>query len=1318
MADGHPITDGEVPWQAILGFVNFSEGRPDPRFQKQINDACRFLAQRPSGSVVAALEEFLRDRLRSLHAAGTSAFKDIAQADAVITNVFRRVLPTYREHHADLLGHQSEADLFQPFFIARVFESVLAQLGPWDEHDRIAAGALHKLNDYVGYRPIAVLETRPRGEPYDHERLRPIPLYLRSAGVAFGRYHEIVTGCLETLRNTDPAILAEAQFDLAMMDELALDPRAYDHGHPANRRPNQVFGEWDPHCIDNKGYYRRFVIRQLLIDLLLKRVEEGEEHPHSELMWEASSVLAGVMLMGAGTTGAGPTAYDSSLSFSLLVPKIAAYRDAFYRHLLDRLSGPHRDRLKAEAAHMKQPFAGARRHLNLSIAQHRAAQLQQQHLAILLAEMGHPGPSREQAARIPTPSIRIQSEILLRVTLGNLHTERGELAQAAALLPEAEDLLHRGIGCGALVDPWNILGFQGLYPLSMAREDSVRDHRVDELVYLVERQLDLYARVMAEAAAAQQPELAEKLRLGMRRLAQWWDPFASITVNDVRRLHAAEAVEAAEHVAAALALWRQQGAETAGPAFWKKHLRQFNSPKAFAQVVEALLEKDDSNAAMALLMSWLSQAELVPLEDGHHSFHVLARRWLLGVIRAEGKPGFDFDLVKQFFDYLESNAGEYGDVPNLGLTGPDEEDEQEDIYSAAYENFTYKDSTADGNEGDVMDDRPADLEFPLEEELPRLEKHLRFLASLAQLWQIAARHYGLKPAGAARTTFAGWLTRARANRQKLIALLDAAQQCPIPEPLGSFESIMEYRRRRGIKERLLDGGISTCLETVLAVWALRVAESRAGHTPLPGKDEPEWLPALLRLEREMGDGDAEQARTTLAQLLPLFRSEPLLFVPLSGDGHPREILRARIAQAVLRLLLPNLPRLGLLRETYDLLRTVREMEQNQPTTPGTGRRVTEFDRLFRLAFIGVIESVMESVPSWNEEERADRPLVELLRAVSRPFYRLWIEHSNGLHLASMERITSDEQLVPIREFIQKYGRDLFHAKFMTHDHLRGILDRGVTTYLDYLRDNPNPKEPIKLIDDLAAETPPEKSGWPLDLTDRRDHVARYLEFILHVVLENYEEFKDYNATTAQAAYGENLHVLFDFLRVKAGYERYHWQQRPLVLVHEVLARQGRDVAAELWESAFRQSAAPTAEKLQAQIAALELQHGLILRTIRDRLNEKFVKPLAIDRLCVRVAPAMEEARQAITAGPALGRFLGELQVQAATPTGSGLDVPDWLERLQQEARRVRAERISNGGATRESFLAPRKMMALEEIRRQLEAWEKDAKDKKDKPEQA
>ena len=58
-----------------------------------------------------------------------------------------------------------------------------------------------------------------------------------------------------------------------MMDELAFDPRAYDFDHPANKRPNYHFGQWDPHLIDNQGRYRRFVVQQVTLDALMQRLD-------------------------------------------------------------------------------------------------------------------------------------------------------------------------------------------------------------------------------------------------------------------------------------------------------------------------------------------------------------------------------------------------------------------------------------------------------------------------------------------------------------------------------------------------------------------------------------------------------------------------------------------------------------------------------------------------------------------------------------------------------------------------------------------------------------------------------------------------------------------------------------------------------------------------------------------------------------------------------------------------------------------------------------------------------------------------------------
>src|SRR5258708_22624759 len=108
----------------------------------------------------------------------------------------------------------------------------------------------------------------------------------------------------------------------------------------------------------------------------------------------------------------------------------------------------------------------------------------------------------------------------------------------------------------------------------------------------------------------------------------WWDSLGIGEVADVRRLHGGEIIASTEHLATTLARWHERGETAADLAFWREHLEGFQTPKAFAQVVEALLHKQDYRAAMALLMSWLGHADHVSLEEEDFSFHALAIRWL------------------------------------------------------------------------------------------------------------------------------------------------------------------------------------------------------------------------------------------------------------------------------------------------------------------------------------------------------------------------------------------------------------------------------------------------------------------------------------------------------------------------------------------------------------------------------------------------------------------------------------------------------------------------------------------------------------------
>jgi hypothetical protein len=1304
--------DSVVPLQGMLGYLNFSEGKPDARFQKQISDAHQFLTDRGAAEAWKDLIGLLQRKLHSLQEGGSSAFRESAQAAAVLSLVADQMLPAYRGHHADLLFHHSDAKIFQPFFLARVFEAVLAQGPPWTETDRIVTAALKKLNDYVGHRPIAILETRPQGEPYAHERIRPVPLYIRGAGVAAGPYHDVMALALEILEKTDAAILADAGLDLELLDELAVDPRAYDQGHPVNRRPNYVFGEWDPHHLDQQGRFRRYVVRQITLDGLLARLSAVENLDREELLFEAAAVLAGTMLMAMGISGPSPTNYDSTATLATLMPRIAQFRDAFYADLLRTLPETHKRRLAEEEKTSRQPFGGARQHLNEYLARHRALQLQQRHLALLFSEMGYPEASRQEACRLPAASVRVVSEILSRLRTGQRLVERGELDRTAALLDDVEELLHRGIECGALADPWNILGFQAMFPLASAQEDSVRDTRIDDLVFLLEGVFNLYSALLSEAGAAGQGELISQTLPKLRRLSAWWDRFASAEVQDVRRLLGAELTASAEHVSRSLRLWHERDEGLADLPFWKKHLGGFRSPHAFARVIDPLLRKEDYTAAMGLLMAWLSQVEQIPLSEGDESFHALTLRWMLGMTRRRTPltgaddqarrmrtaDESDSALVRKFFDHLEANAEEYWSVPEIelasGTADRTDEDEGESVYEAAYEDVTFRDSADDEHEGAVYDLGEPRAEFELAADAERLVKRLQFLSTLARSWQIAA--FGIVRAEPQveddRQALARWALTAEQHKRQLLDLLDAIHGQAVPEPSGSQESMIEFDRQRLLKLRLLHTAIAAALDMHLASGTLRTAAtylaSQGGASEAGvevAASTPPWEPAAMQIERALWQGDPQGIRAALPAFLPRFEREPLLLPDLETGGNPREILRVRLTQSVMRALVANLPRLGLLRETYQLLKKARDMEQ---AIRPEGRSVTEFNLLFQTGLQAVIEAVAHSASQW---QLPDQDLVRLLEQLSRPFLALWVSHSQSLQISSLETIRSEEEWTAQREFVRRYGRDLFHARFMTLGTLRGILHRGMEPYLQYLMQNPDPLHPVLLVEELDEQIP-------------RDAAERLLANVLRAVVENYEEYKDYNTTTAQSDYGENLHLLLDFLRLKASYQRQEWQCRTLWVVHGVLARQGRESAARLWQEAFAQLVREPAERHLQELARLEQAHGIRLRTIRDRLEERFARPLAVDRLCAQIGPVMQAASEGED-NRMFAEFQKELQENTAAPVGVGLDVPAWIRQLEQEVERVRAAATSLSVIAEDTMRIPKQTITSEELQRQLEEWE-------------
>jgi len=1295
--------------QEILGYLNFSSGAPGTAFLKGINELFGLIEScgdrtEPVWRTLAAV---LAKALAEL-AGSSDAFRQVQQAEAVLSLVFEDALPAYLQHHRDMLFHQTDESLFRPFFIGRMCEAVLRQGGPWDEIDRIVSNALRWLNDYIGHRPVAVLRTGRKIQPYSHERVRPVPLYISGIGVAVGRYRELIEKALAILETTDSALLFQAWFDPAMLDELALDTRAYDFDHPVNKRPNYLFGQWDMNCLDDSGNCRRFVVQEVALDAMLQRVEDRGELSYDEAMFEAAAVLAGTMLMGSGVSGNRPDAHDSTTTLATLVQHIAAYRDAFYEHLLERMSGAHAGRLRAEAVNLRQPLGGARQHFNQQLARRRAEQLQHVHLAQLFSRMGYTESAARQVRVVPVVSARMQCDAHCRLSAAHVEIEQGRLQQAAAMIPGIEDLLHRAIECGALVDPWNILGFAAQYPLFPAVENSVHDHRVDELIDLVGEIFDLYVRVQTEAAAVGNNRLHASLAEGLDNLAKWWDKFASLEVSTVDGISGEETRESAEHVAAALRARYEAGTDAGDVSFWREHVEQFRSPKAYAVVIEALLERPDPIAAMALLVQWLGQADQIALVEENYTFHDLATRWMEELWQPE-RPADEqkeplaveaqqrWPLSRKFLDYLEANAEEYWEVPQFELANEEmdnggrheEEEDLENLFSAAYEDVTYRDSTDDGFDGEMFEGGEDMTDFELVMEAERIVARLGFLAMLARLWKLTAAASMSADADSDRDeVLAGWLSRATANRKKLLELLGAVHRYRIPPPRGTPETLIEYDRRRSIKEMLLEQIIETCVETADAGYVIRSAAR--GHLSMASLDE--WEEPAEKVLRAVLHGDRAAVRGNWRELIDVLAGQPLLYVALVRGGHPQRVVSSRSLQCVLRRLLTYLPRLGLLRETSWLIETIQDMELDHPVGQGA---ITEFDQMFQIGCREIIRCLVISSEDWNaagpgiSPQPSERHLIDLLESTTEALLQFWLTHSRGVRLSVLETVHDDTRWRGLKRFIRRYGADLFIKEFMNLGNLRAILHEGVDVYLQSLEDEPDQGREFRLMAELGGPIP-------------RDDATHWLGLILEAVVENYHEYIDYNSTTTQSDHGEMLYTLLDFLRLRAGYDRVAWNLQPVLLAHQVLVRCGRHEAASAWREAVAKRTASIADEHLKRFARLNRKYGMRLPSIADRLSERFVRPMAIERLRALVRPAIDQLRDGLPL-EAFDQLEEEIVPFTEESIGAGFEVPPWLDALEQEVERIQFQDAKDEDPLDSYLDLPQVRLSEEEARRQVSA---------------
>ncbi len=1304
----------------LLGYLNFSSGAFDANIYRQWN---RLFAAYPEqtienvrGLLFSELEKLQQDQ---------AAFRQSEQAGAVLRLIFDHFLPAYQKYHQDLLFHLSQDVFEQPFFLADIAQAILSQGEPWDQTERIISAAIIQLNDFIGYRPVAVLENDRFVDPYPHEKFHPIPVYREAAGVAVGPYHDLLKKTFEMFQDLPDGIVAATHFHLDHLEEAVVDVRSFDYNHPVYKRTNYLFGEWDSQQVGLDGFYHRFVLRKIILDALVDWIHQQtvlEKVPYEEVLFDASAALSGTILMASSISGDAPDTFDSNVSLSTLLPVVARHRDFFYEHLMEKTSGKRAKRLAEVKQKTRQPFGHVRHALNIFLSTHGARQVRNRELALMYARMGFAEQSRKQAEIIPAASIRFEAEIQWRLRICRQKLDVGEFEQAETLLIEIEEFFQRGIQCGSFVDPWNILGFQGQFPLFANREDAVPDVRVEFLVEMMEQFFSLYAITLSEAAMAGRDDVIERTKTRFRSLANQWDRYATTTVEDIPRLYGMKTYESAVVVSNTLSEWQKQaGASENSLGFWRTHVELFESHMAYHNVVQVLLQKGDLNSAFGLLMQWLNQSEETDSIQFDQNFSAALLEWTRTLQNKQFESPELFQRYHRMLELIEANAGNRWGVPKLvqeleetskeedndewwdkpALNGPWEDgeagledEEPDDPFAAAYEGVSFRDSADDGQEGAISDpsDPWADNEF--EEWGRNYDPHLKFLHALAEIMQqavlVAAGLIGKQQKNSPSEEIdqilknvKSWSNDLQRFERELGHLLHEVNSRDLTPPSGSHDANIEYDIQLQSKLYLMHNIIWT-LTRLRFVRRLAEALCLSGQGKQIKQNE-KWLSDFLQA---ILCNDVITVRKLLPNCLQKLSRRKLLYVPLEHGGTPRSIADAQELHALLRFLVTALPGLGLYRETWHVMKTAYRMER---VARPLGPAITEFDRLFRHALSNTLSYLLESSKGWRSGKLGDEELIDILSEVVDHYGSIWLKHSATMRLSAAESLKHKNMWETIQKFVHKYGAELFHARNLTLGYVRAIMQGGIDEFLDYLEENDDPINPSPLVEDL-------RSG-KLD----EDEAIVNLEIIYGIVIDKFDRFLEYNSTTTHSDYGERFDCFLDFLRLESNYDRDDWNFAPLKIAHEALIQIGRLKAAKTWEKVFIERSATRADLHLRKLRQLETNYGVKLPAMSDHIEERFVKPLAVNRMVALVKQTMQE-EDALKKRELFDDLRVEIENYQDGTYGTGLEVPEWLRLLDQEVRNQESPDLSSGDPYSKQIIIP-VAINLREMRRQLKTWD-------------
>jgi hypothetical protein len=128
-----------------------------------------------------------------------------------------------------------------------------------------------------------------------------------------------------------------------------------------------------------------------------------------------------------------------------------------------------------------------------------------------------------------------------------------------------------------------------------------------------------------------------------------------------------------------------------------------------------------------------------------------------------------------------------------------------------------------------------------------------------------------------------------------------------------------------------------------------------------------------------------------------------------------------------------------------------------------------------------------------------------------------------------------------------------------------------------------------------------------------------------------------------------------------------------------------------------------ADQYLEKLARLQELYAMKMPTVADRLNERFVKPMAIDRMRALIRPAMRQLRSNDREqSRAFELLVQEAHLMMREPTGVGLEVPAWLVMIEDEVDRVVHQHMQMPQVQRLERAVPSILVSLEEIQLQLQ----------------